>query len=107
MGLQDETAHGAPGGRHTPRAQFPREHFRGCPGIVRRALHYGQVSYRSVDRILRRNADRLPLEGEAERPDARTSELGNLLGDGYDRNAGRSERNGGGPSNPPRRWAKC
>lgn len=59
--------------------EYPQEHYRPCLGIIRlarhygadrleaasrRALHYGQLSYRSIKRMLESKADRLPLDND-------------------------------------------
>ena len=75
---------------------FPQERYRGCLGIIRlarrhgeermeaaarRALHYRTISYASIKAILTTNADRQPLEGEADR--CTPVEHGNVRGGEY------------------------
>ena len=90
--------------------QHPQEHFRACLGILRlserhgadrmeaaakRALHYGQASYRGVQRILAKNADRLPLDEECREAGRGPLEHGNVRGGEYYREAGSPGGEGG------------
>ncbi len=90
--------------------EYWQERFRACVGIQRlsgrhgadrmeaaakRALHYGQASYRGVERILRKHAERLPLDEERTQPAGGSLEHGNVRGGAYYREAGTDGREGG------------
>ena len=62
---------------------------------ARRALHYGRVSYRSIERILREKEDRLPLEGMGAPTGREPLGHGNVRGGSYYRTSGSREGRGG------------